>query len=172
MTQAAPSNHRHRLAILSLGLLGNQAMELAFDYALYPLVIWQFGLTVGAGVMLVLSFLICLATMWFYDRTRQDWLGIETLKDLRETETTTGWRRWVSTLLRRSDSLALVLLSIKFDPFITTAYLRHGAFHFNGMSRRDWRILIASTLISNGWWSFVVFGGLQALEWAWQQIGS
>lgn len=172
MTATATRSRRQRLAILSLGLLGNQAIELAFDYALYPLVLWQFGLVAGAGVMLVLSFLICLGTMWFYDRSQQDWLGIETLKALRETAGESGWRRWLNQLLRRSDGLALVLLSVKFDPFITTAYLRHGAFHFNGMSRRDWRILVASTLVSNGWWSFVVFGGLEAAAWAWQQIGS
>lgn len=163
-----PADRRFRLAVLGIGLLGNKAIELAFDYGLYPLVIWRFGLGPGAGVMLLLSFLVCVGTLKFYDRTRLDWLGIETLKHLKEQPAGTGWRRWAGWLLHRSDGLALVLLSIKFDPFITTAYLRHGAFRFNGMTGRDWRILTASTVISNAWWSFAVFGGLHAAEWLWQ----
>ena len=52
-------------------------------------------------------------------------------------------------LLHRSDPVACVLLSIKFDPFIVTVYLRRG--RFGGMSRRDWRIFLLSWLIGNAW---------------------
>ena len=34
--------------------------------------------------MTLLSFLICWATLLFYDWARKDWLGIETLKQLRD----------------------------------------------------------------------------------------
>ncbi len=40
---------------------------------------------------------------------------------------------------------SVILLSIKFDPFIVTVYLRRG--RFGGMSRRDWQIFLLSWLI-------------------------
>jgi len=68
-------------------------------------------------------------------------------------------------LLRQSTPIASILLSIKFDPFIVTAYLRQGA--FGGMSPRDWRIFLLSWLIANAWWSVVCFTGLSAVQWVW-----
>jgi hypothetical protein len=64
-----------------------------------------------------------------------------------------------------SDPVACILLSIKFDPFIVTAYLRQEA--FGGMTRRDWRIFLLSWLIANAWWSVVCFTGLSAVQWVW-----
>ncbi len=55
-----------------------------------------------------------------------------------------------------------ILLSIKFDPFIVTVYLRRG--RFGGMSRRDWRIFLLSWLIGNAWWSVVCFTGLSTAK--------
>jgi hypothetical protein len=58
-------------------------------------------------------------------------------------------------------------ISIKFAPFIVTAYLLQGA--FGGMTRRDWRIFLLSWLIGNAWWSVVCFTGLSVVQllWAW-----
>jgi hypothetical protein len=71
----------------------------------------------------------------------------------------------MASLLRQSDPVACVLLLIKFDPFIVTAYLRKGA--FGGMTRRDWKIFLLSWLIANAWWSVVCFTGLSAVQWLW-----
>ncbi len=70
--------------------------------------------------------------------------------------------------LRQSDLIACILLSIKFDPFIVTVYLRQGA--FDGMPRRDWRIFLLSWLIGNAWWSVVCFTGLSAVQWGWAWV--
>jgi hypothetical protein len=56
-------------------------------------------------------------------------------------------------------------ISIKFDPFIVTTYLREG--FIGGMTRRDWRIFLLSWLIANAWWSVVCFTGLSAVQWLW-----
>lgn len=71
-------------------------------------------------------------------------------------------------MLRWGDLVVCVALSIKFDPFITTAYMRHGA--FNGMSRRDWRNFWVSWFIGNAYWTFVCFGGVTALAWLWRKL--
>ena len=158
--------------MLGVGLLGNQVIVLAFDYLLYPYVMWRFGLLHGCLIMTVLSALACYLTLLFYDWSKKDWLGIEAIKDLRHGEGQGRFTRLIGRLLRRSDWLALVALSIKFDPFIAVAYLRPGSYRFNGLSRREWGMFWLSVLISNLYWSFVAFTGVTVLHWAWTQFGA
>lgn len=155
-----------RVGELSIGYLVNWLIVHAFDYVLYPFVIWKLGLAWGFVVMALLSFVVCVLTLWFYDWSGRDWLGIEAVKQLRDYGGSARWRRWLSWAMRRGDLAACVLLSIKFDPFITTAYMRHGA--FNGMSRRDWRNFLVSWFLGNAYWAFVCFGGIQAAQWVWR----
>ncbi len=103
--------------------------------------------------------------MKFYDWSKRDWLGIEAIKSLKDYSGASRSGRFMAWLLRQSDLIACILLSIKFDPFIVTAYLRQGA--FGGMTRRDWRIFLLSWLIANAWWSVVCFTGLSAVQWLW-----
>lgn len=114
-----------------------------------------------------LSFVICLLTLWFYDWSRRDWLGIEAVKSLRECGPDAGrFRRLLAWALERGDVVACVVLSIKWDPFITTAYLRRGA--FNGMSAQDWRIFLLSWFIGNAWWALLCFVGVETLGGLWR----
>ncbi len=48
------------------------------------------------------------------------------------------------------DVIAFFALCIWEDPFITTAYLRHG--RCDGLTKRDLLIFFASVLVSNGYW--------------------
>ncbi len=146
-----------------VGYTGNWLMVKGFELVLYPFVIYKLGLVTGGVVMALLSFCVCLLTLCFYDWSKRDWLGIETVKELKDYTGTSRWRRWSSRVLQRGDGFALVLLSIKFDPFITTAYLRRGA--FNGLSVRDWRHFLVSWLIGNSYWTFVCFGGVELFRW-------
>ena len=140
----------------------------AFDYLLYPAVIYWLGLVVGGLVMAGLSFLTCWVMLLFYDHSGRDWLGIEAAKQVREYVGYSHWRRGLAWALQRGDAVACVVLSIYFDPFITTAYMRHGA--FNGMSRRDWRNFWASWFIGNAYWTFLCFGGVKGLQWVWHWL--
>ncbi len=106
--------------------------------------------------------------MKFYDWSKRDWLGIEAIKSLKDYTGTNRSGRVMDWLLRQSDPVACILLSIKFDPFLVTVYLRRGC--FGGMSRRDWRIFLLSWLIANAWWSVVCFIGLSAVEWVWNWV--
>jgi len=157
-----------RSSELALGVSTMTVIAFAFDYVLYPAVIYWLGLVIGGVVMAGLSFLVCWLLLWFYDRSGRDWLGIEAAKQIREYVGHSRWRRWLAWVLRQGDFVVCVALSIKFDPFITTAYMRHGA--FNGMSRRDWRIFWASWFIGNAYWTFVCFGGVTTLQWLWRAV--
>ena len=118
--------------------------------------------------MSLISLLVCWLTMKFYDWSQRDWLGIEAIKSLKEYDGPNRLGRALGWIMRQSDPVACVLLSLRFDPFIVTVYLRRG--RFGGMTRRDWRIFLLSWLIGNAWWSIVVFTGLSAVQWLWNWV--
>lgn len=91
---------------------------------------------------------------------------LEFVKNLRHYDEPSSWRRLLAWLVTRGDFAAFVILSVKYDPFITTAYLRREA--YSVMTRRDWSIFLASWLVANGLWIAVCLGGISALDAAWQ----
>lgn len=164
------STAKERIAILGVGLSANAIMVYGFDYLLYPFVIWKLGILKGGVVMMLLSFLVCYLTILFYDWSKKDWLGIETIKGVKEYNGNSKIGRFTSWVLRKGDAAVMVFLSIKYDPFITTAYMRHGANQFNGLSKRDWKIFLYSTVIANVYWTIVAFAGVSAVGWGWERI--
>lgn len=56
----------------------------AFSYILYPFVIYRAGAFRGGAVMALLSFIVCLCLLKLYDASKRDWLGIETIKGVKE----------------------------------------------------------------------------------------
>lgn len=156
-----------RCAVLGIGLLAHWAMCSGFDYLLYPFVIFKMGLIGGGIIMLVLCFTVCYATFRFYDRSKHDWLGIETMKEIREDAGQRKSNKLASWILRQSTPVALLLLSMKFDPFVTTAYLRSGAHNYSGLSHRDWKIFLSSLLIGNGYWTLA---SVSVLEYGWRHF--
>ncbi|MFA6174166.1 MAG: hypothetical protein WC701_10860 [Kiritimatiellales bacterium] len=152
-----------RIAELSSGYLIWNVLDYIFDYVLYPFVIYKWGPLAGGIGMTLLSLLSCLMLIWIYDWMGRDWLGIETVKGLKIYAGASRWRQWLARMLRKSDGIAFLVLSLKYDPFITTAYLRRSA--FNGMTRRDWMIFFSSGLLANLWWITACFGGVSVLTW-------
>ena len=157
-----------RIAELALGYTVNEIICYSFDFVLYPLVLLWLGLGWGFVVMAFLSLLICWLTMKFYDWSQRDWLGIEAIKSIKDYQGQNRAAQLLAWTLRKSDPLACALLSIRYDPFIVTVYLRRG--RFGGMSARDWRIFLLSWIIGNVWWSIVCFSGISAVEWVWKFI--
>lgn len=162
---------KERIGIWGVGYTANFLLVHVFDYALYPWVMWKAGLVKGAAIMWVLSFINCYLTMKFYDWSRTDWLGLETLKEVRDSDEKQGFfhkvMRWA---MRRGDWMVMLVLSVKFDPFICTVYMRHGAHQYNGMTARDWKIFLTSFVIANAWWTTAVFTGLEVGEWVLQNL--
>lgn len=161
MTGPSHAGSPRRVAQWFLVVGSYKAWDWTFDYALYPFVIYKLGLLRGGILMGTASMLLCLLTLRAYDALGRDWLGIEYVKGLQHYDGPSRFRRALGRLLRRSDWLAFVVLSIRFDPFITTAYLRHG--RYDGLRTRDWRNFFGSVLLCNAAWSVACFGGVQAL---------
>ena len=166
----AASGPRAFISMVAIGHTINKIWDWAFDFGLYPLVIYIFGLVWGFVVMAVLSFIICWLLMKFYDWSKRDWLGIEAIKELKQYNGPSRTGKWLGWVLRKSDPVACLLLSIQFDPFIVTVYLRRG--RFGGMNRIDWRNFMLSWLIGNAYWSVVCFTGVSALVWIWRWVNN
>ena len=152
-----------RLGELTVGFLTWSAQDYAFDFVLYPLAIWRFGLWRGGLLMSLLSLLACLLLLRLYNFLGRDWLGIEFIKNQKHYEGPSKLRRCLAWLLKRGDGIAFIVLSLKNDAFITTAYLRHRA--YARMDFRDWIIFMGSWLVSNAVWMTICFGGVSFLQW-------
>lgn len=133
----------------------------AFDWILYPLAIFQFGLGFGFLIMASLSVVLNLSLVKLYDVTGKDWLGAESLK---EAEEYLGEKKaWIKKLLDRSKILKFVAFST-YDPFIATVYFRKREQAFKGLSARDWKIFWGATLVGNGLWALGMFSGIEAFK--------
>lgn len=161
---------RGRLAILVIGWLGNWLMVYGFDFVLYPYVLYKYGTTQGWIIMTIASFLLCLLTLWFYDWSKKDWIGLETIKSLRDDGQKSELGKMTAWALQKSDPVILIFLSLKFDPLITALYMRKGASQFNGLSGRDWKIFGTSLVISNFYWGLMVLAGIDIFQWIWEHV--
>jgi hypothetical protein len=157
-----------RLGTLAAGVTFMYVTNKLFDYLLYPYVVYRAGIIVGGLVMTALSALACLSILRFYDRTKRDWLGIETIRDLKDYRGGRRAARLISRLLSKSDAAAFVALSLYHDPFITTVWLRRE--RFGGLSARDRRIFWGSVLLGNAFWTVSCWLGVNGAVWAWRWV--
>lgn len=114
--------------------------------------------------MVSASLLVNYATILFYDWTKQDWLGIELIKEVKEYQGESSTGAFTSWILKQSDPVVFTYLSIKHDPFVTTIYMREGSNRFNGMNGRDWFIFLLSTVIGDIYWALALFGGISLIK--------
>jgi hypothetical protein len=163
-----PLTWRGRVAELTAGITIFKLANNAFDYALYPFVIYKLGIIKGGLIMTFLASLTNLFCLKFYDWSKRDWLGIEALKGMKGYEGKNRLARFMSGILKKSDTAAFFFFSIKEDAFVTMVYLRHGSYQYNGMSARDWRILLASLAVANVYWTLAAYMGLSLMEWVWR----
>ena len=165
-----PLSWRGRVAELTTGITVFKLSNNAFDYALYPFVIYKLGIIKGGLFMTFLAFLTNILCMKFYDWSKRDWLGIEALKGMKVYEGKNRLVKFLSGMLKKSDTAAFLFFSIKEDAFVTMVYLRHGSYQYNGMSARDWRILLASLAVANIYWTLASYMGLSLVEWVWKMV--
>jgi hypothetical protein len=141
------------LATFGIGLLLKKTSDYVFDYLLYPAALIVLGYLWGGIVMTIASVFLNLLVIRAYDWAKRDFLLLETLKQLRTADSTHWGKRLIATALSKGDAVAFFVLSWFEDPIVVTLYLRKGSGKFDGLSRRDWAIFGASTLVSNLMWT-------------------
>lgn len=158
-----PIRWEKRIGILVLGHAANFVTVYGYDFIVYPYLIVTYGLVLGWLYAVAGSIALCLGTLWFYDVTKQDWLGIETVKLVRDGQTTGRIRRFFQKIVDKGDTLAFFLLCLKYDPFIITVYMRRGSGNF-AMTTRDWKVFWVSMVLCNVWWGLLVFGAIEVFN--------
>ena len=154
---------RKRLVELAIGLSVNQAMVYVFDYLCYPFAIYRLGMFAGGVLMALFSLLVCLGSLWVYDLSKRDWLGIEAIRQIKQYEGGNRFTSFLARLMRRGDPVALLVLSIKFDPFITMLYMRKQNRTFATMAWSDWQMFMTSWVISNAYWIAICYLGVSVI---------
>ncbi len=140
--------------LLGVGITVN----LSFTYLVYPFAVLRAGFVKGGMVMTFLTLALNYMAISFYTRSGRDLFGIEAMKKrIQNMQGRSRAGRLIAGAIKKSGFIAFVVLSVKFDPFITTVYLRRGGFH--GLDLRDRLIFLSSAAIGNGYCIFLMFGG-------------
>ena len=148
----------------------------AFDYGLYPYVIYRSGIFWGGIVMTLLSAAFCLLAILIYDLLKKDFLGVEAIKDFKQELLEAGvghknfLRRFMAWAIRKGRWAEFVILSLKFDPFVTTVYLRRGVTKFSGFGKEEWKVFVGSLFLSNFYWTVLSFSGVEVLLLIFERI--
>lgn len=171
--------HKHRIGLIAIGHTAKRAEEYLFDWLLYgAVIVWcisQWGTTRGSlvafAIMAPLSAFVCWLYILFYDWAKKDWLGLETIEELREREAKAGWLgRIFIRVTKLGDVPMFFVLSFYGDPFMTTVYFRRGSHTYKGLSHRDWQIFWASVLSSNTYWTLRWTIIVEIVRYEWKLI--
>lgn len=142
-----------------------------FDYPLYGWMLWTLGPILGGSVMILLSIPFDLLTYKFYDWSREDWFAIEHVKSLKHYTGRNPINRMIGWILRETPVFVQVpILSLKFNSFVVSAFMRDGAYAFQGLSPRDWRIFWWSFIVGQVYWIIVLSGGMELAWWIYQRV--
>lgn len=155
-----------RIGSSSAFLIFDRIVSNLFDYGLYPIAFWLTDIYVGgykgfllAGIiMTVLSFLICWLWIYLYDFFEVNLLILEDVRRLRNNGTDkSGWKGMIARILKKGNFLGFLIMSIKYDPFFTSIYMREDEESKGLKGLRNWIIFIGSVAIGNLWWWFPSF---------------
>jgi len=142
-------------ATIGTGLLLKRLINWPFDYLLYPFVLVALGHWWGGLLLTGLSLLYSFLTIKIYDWAKCDLLGIEAAKKVMEEwpNSQNRVKRYISTNLNKRRVRVLAFFALCFDdPVTVTLCLRGGNYQFSGLSRQDWKIFLAATLVANLYW--------------------
>ena len=133
-----------------------------YDYFVYSIAIWYWGILWGGLLMAVISVIVDLVTLKFYDWSQEDWFAIEYLKSMKIYRGKNILKRFLGYVLLKTPTVFQVaVLSIKFNSFVVTTLLRDGAYRYRGFMRRDWCIFWSSNLVGQLYWIIVIGSGIE-----------
>jgi len=158
----------NKVLLWTSGLGSYYVFSWVYDYVVVSFFLIYLGLIKGAIVVMILSALVDLATMRFYDWLKKDWLALETIKDLEKNPGIAG--RIFNFVRGKGTFLTIIILSLTSNAFVVTAYMRKGSHQYNGMTLRDWLIFISSSFLINLYWVFIVGGGIELIKYYYYNV--
>lgn len=151
---------RKRVFLAVAGFVALESVGNAYDYFVYPLITYLFGKKIWLSFLvlcitaIILNYLLVLA----YDYFKKDLFGFESIKEFKENNKE-GKKGILYKIISWGRVPAFLALSI-YDPFLAVLYERKTT-DFSGFSRRDYYVLLVSTVFSclvwSALWSPLVF---------------
>jgi hypothetical protein len=134
-----------------------------FDYILYPATIVWLGAVKGGILMTVAALAMNYLIVVWYNKTRQDWFGLEWLRFREKSEAQTITGGILRLLLMLGKWPSYVLISI-YDPAYGFIFLRGRESRGWSISRTDWVWFVISNLIGNLAWILVLTGVIEGVR--------
>jgi len=157
--------HKRRIGIMGSGHVFVSLLNHWFDFVFYPVIICINGPVKGVGIMIILAAAIDLVVVFFYDKTKEDWLGIEAFKGLEESVTSKTTKKIIDWTRNRGDIMTSAILSFLIDPLLIMLYMRQGSGRYNGISGRDWKIFFTATIVGNVYWAVLIYFGIESVNY-------
>ena len=134
-----------------------------FDYILYPAGILWLGPVYGGIVMTTLAMVANYVVIIWYNRTKQDWFGLEWLR-LQETIESQSFLgkllRWFIHLGRWPAFLGISI----YDPAYGFIFLRGRKSTGLNLTTVDWWWFVISNLIGNLVWILIITGAIEGIK--------
>lgn len=155
-----------RTGEFAFGMTLYSAVAWLIDYPLYAAAVWFLGAYFGGLLMMAICLPIDLLALKAYDWSRRDWLSIEYCKVKLGEFKPSGFAGKIAQCIRNSPLwLRVLLLSLRFDPFLVTLMIRRRGRNAHGMTVEDRRVFLGSFLAGHFWWTFSVWAGLEGAQW-------
>ncbi len=142
-----------RVLHFTAGVLGLQGVSYAFDYLVYPVIIYTFGPVDGTLMLFAAALILNYLCIIIYDQIKLDLFGFEKLKEIKMHAGDAGKSSFIHRVLHWGDIPAFIALSW-YDPIFAVIYKRKST-QFDGFKRRDYWLLIVSTFIGCVLWSLI-----------------
>lgn len=152
-----------RLGVFGAVVTLIEAQGHLFDYIAYPAAILWLGVIKGGMLMTVISFLLSYVIIIWYNKTKQDWFGIEwlRLRSIVESKTLSG--RMLSFILRLGKWPAYIAITV-YDPAYGFIFLRGRQSVGFTLTKADWAWFVVTELIGNLVWILFVSGAIELIR--------
>lgn len=150
-----------------------ESFNWVFNYPFMYLCLWHWGPAWGAIIPSVLAIAINAFIFWLYEYMKVDWLKAHAVRQLADKANKTRLEKILTwhlkprkTMLEKAcASLQFGLLLSQLDPVIVAVHYRES--HFNGLTTKDWWLLIKATLSGLLIWLLVLEPTVLGIQSLW-----
>lgn len=122
-----------------------------FYWIIYPIVVQWHGVVRGFIIMTTSCFILSLIAFYARIKTKKDWFELSKIKGIeKKIQSMRGSRvkNSISFLTKKSSFVLFWVLSIWFNPVVTTIYISDPT-HYGRLRFQEWRIFLFSLAINN-----------------------
>lgn len=171
--------HSRDLLQFGAGFAAFETFNWMYNYLFMPFTLLKWGPVWGALISTALALAINALVYWLYDHMKIDWLKAHAMRQLADKENKTTFEKLVTFhrqprttwWARLKGEAQFILLLTYVDPVIVALYYREE--YFQGVSWRDWWLLIRATLVACVAWLLILEGFYflyQLVLWTWHLL--